>query len=94
MRRTAAVADQSVSVTRTASETLTLVLGGTVLSVGALVSVVFDEHDVSSPFLFLPEDFRRCGIEPRAGGRYLLELAVVIEGQTLRRISLVGLDVP
>jgi hypothetical protein len=77
-----------------AGETVTLVVVGTVVSVAALVSVALDDPGVSGPFLFLPDDFRRHGVEPRPGDRWALRLAVDFDGPTIRGTRLTGFSAP
>jgi hypothetical protein len=77
-----------------AGETATLVVVGTVVAVAVLVSVVLDEPGAGAPFLFLPDDSRRLGVEPRPGERWALELAVDLDGPTIRAPRLVGVTAP
>jgi hypothetical protein len=71
----------------------TLEIAGTVVAVGALVSVAIDDPAGGPPwpFLFLPDDFSRHEIAPRMGDRWMLTLAVDLEGRELRGVRLVGL---
>ena len=77
-----------------ARETATLVVIGTIITVAALVSVAVDNPGATGPFLFLPDDFRRFGVEPRPGDRWTLHLAVDLEGSRIVGTRLVGLAAP
>ena len=81
-------------ISASASERATLVVTGTIITVAALVSVILENHASRGPFLFLPDDFRRFGVEPRPGDRWTLHLAVDVDGQAIRGVHLIGLAAP
>jgi hypothetical protein len=81
-------------ISASASERATLVVTGTIITVAALVSVIVENHGTRGPFLFMPDDFRRFGVEPRPGDRWTMHLAVDLDGQSIRGVRLVGLAAP
>jgi hypothetical protein len=74
-------------------ETATVALPATIVAVAVFVSVAIDDAP-GTPLLFLPDDFRRLGIEPRPGERWTLELAIDLDGATIRATRLIGITPP
>ena len=74
-------------------EAVTLAVRGTVVAVAALVSVAVEDPDGGPdwPYLFVPDDFRRLGVTPRAGDRWVLTLSVNLDGHAIAGAHLVGL---
>jgi hypothetical protein len=71
---------------------IALTLASRVVAVGAMVSVAIEPGGLTYPLLFLPEDFRRLGAEPRLGDRWAMTLGVDLEGATIAGVRIVGLD--
>jgi hypothetical protein len=76
-----------------AGETVTWSLSATIVAVAVFVTVALDDA-AGAPLLFLPDDFRRLGVEPRPGERWRLAVAVDLDGPTIRATRLIGVAAP
>ena len=70
---------------------MTLTCASRVVALGALVSVAVEAEGATAPLLFLPDDFRRLGVEPRLGNRWALTLGVDLDGGAIQGVRLVAL---